>query len=78
MPLAGELLIGNDERKVESRGRQFVMGDAVGNYIDCKALGVANRVVTSLPVGHDSWKFQGFGDPAPIFLPVQFIVSFTF
>lgn len=47
------------------------MGDAVGNNLDRKALGV-DGFFPALAVAHYARKLDGFRDPAPIFFPIQF------
>jgi hypothetical protein len=70
--LAGHLLIRNGEGHAERRRRKLTMRDAVGNHLDCEALGIADRIVASLTVAHDARPFEGFRDPAPVFLPIEF------
>jgi hypothetical protein len=48
------------------------VSDAVSDDLNREALRVADRLVSNRPITHDAWKFDGLGDPAPVFLPIKF------
>ena len=47
------------------------MSNTVGNYFDCKSLGIANRLISSLAVTHHAGKLYSLGDPAAVLLAIQ-------
>ena len=47
------------------------MGNPVGDHLDREALGAADRAVAGLAVTHHPGQFEGFSDPAAVFLAVQ-------
>ncbi len=69
--LAGQLLIWDSERNVEGGGGKFLVRNAVSNDFDSKALSVADRFFSGLPVAHHAGKLKGLGDPATVFLSIQ-------
>ena len=66
------MLIRDGEGDAERRRRKLTVGDAVGNDLNGEALGVADRVFAGLAIAHYARQFEGFCDPAPVFLPIKF------
>ncbi len=69
--LAGQLLIRNCEGDAERRRWKLPVSDAVRNYFDSEALGIADRFCLGLAIAHNARKLDRFGDPAPILLATQ-------
>lgn len=47
------------------------MGDAIRDYFDCEAFGVADCFLPSLPVTHHARKFESFRDPTAVLFAVK-------
>jgi hypothetical protein len=48
------------------------VGDAVGNYLNGKALRIADRLISGVSIAHYAWQFHRLCDPTPVFLPIKF------
>ena len=65
------MLIWYGKRDAESGRRKLTVGYSIGNYLDRKAFGIADRFISSLAVTHYAGKLQSLSNPAAVFLPIQ-------
>jgi hypothetical protein len=56
----------------EPARRKLAVSDPVGNDLNSEALGVGNRLLPALAVGHYARKLKSLRDPAAIFLAAGF------
>src|SRR5207249_326388 len=69
--LAGQLLIRNRERDSQGRRRQFPVSNAIRYHLDGQPFGVADGLVASLAVAHNTRQLEDFGYPAAVLLAIQ-------
>ena len=64
------------KENAQRRGRKLTVRNTVSNYLYGQPLGIADCLIPSLAITHDTRKIEGLRDPAAIFLPIQIVRQF--